>query len=199
MTWRSRRQHSVQLLPAVEGLLARLGVDKSDLRAVFVCTGPGGYAGLRVGVSTAKGLAFALGASIVGVGRLEVEAYEFADCGRPVCAVHRAGRGEVAWAVYEGPRGEWREVFAPRMSTPEALMAEAPPDALFCAEEGRRRGGDAGGGRGVDEGDAGASSSGGAGGAWLAAARGGRRRRCADAGAAVPAGAGDWAARRTRT
>jgi tRNA threonylcarbamoyladenosine biosynthesis protein TsaB len=136
MTWRSRRQHSVQLLPAVENLLARLGVDKGKLRAVFVCAGPGGYAGLRVGVSTAKGLAFALGASIVGVGRLEVEAYEFADCGRPVVAVHRAGRGEVAWAAYQGPRSEWREVLSPRMSTPEALMAEAPPDALFCAEEG---------------------------------------------------------------
>jgi len=110
VTWRCERQHSVQLLPAVERLLARLSVDKRDLRAVFVCTGPGGYAGLRVGVSTAKGLAFALGLSIAGVGRLEAEAYQFADCGRPVCAVHRAGRGEVASAT--------------------------PSDALFCAEEG---------------------------------------------------------------
>ena len=136
MTWRCERQHSVQLLPAVEGLLARLGVDKGDLRAVFVCTGPGGYAGLRVGVSTAKGLAFALGLSIAGVGRLETEAYQFVDCGRPVCAVHRAGRGEVAWAVYQGPRAEWREVAVPRLSTPEVLLAEAPSDALSCAEEG---------------------------------------------------------------
>jgi tRNA threonylcarbamoyladenosine biosynthesis protein TsaB len=136
MTWRCERQHSVQLLPAVEGLLARLGVDKGDLRAVFVCIGPGGYAGLRVGVSTAKGLAFALGLSIAGVGRLEDEAYQFVDCGRPVCAVHRVGRGEVAWAVYEGPRAEWREIATPRLSTPEVLLAEAPADALFCAEEG---------------------------------------------------------------
>jgi tRNA threonylcarbamoyladenosine biosynthesis protein TsaB len=136
MTWRSRRQHSVQLLPSVEALLSRLGVDKSELRAIFVCTGPGGYAGLRVGMSTAKGLAFALEASIAGVGRLESEAYVFAGCGRPVVAVHRAGRGEVAWAAYEGPRGEWREVVAPRMSTVEALLAEAPSGTLFCAEEG---------------------------------------------------------------
>jgi tRNA A37 threonylcarbamoyladenosine modification protein TsaB len=87
-------------------------------------------------VSTAKGLAFALGTKIVGVGRLEVEAHQFVDCGRPVCAIHRAGRGEVAWAVYQGPRDEWREVVAPRLSTPEVLLAEAPADALFCAEEG---------------------------------------------------------------
>jgi tRNA threonylcarbamoyladenosine biosynthesis protein TsaB len=136
MTWRCERQHSVQLLPAVESLLARLTVDKHDLRAVFVCTGPGGYAGLRVGVSTAKGLAFALGTSIAGVGRLEAEAYQFVDCGRAVCAVHRAGRGEVAWAVYQGPRRKWREIAPPRLSTPDVLLAEAPSDALFCAEEG---------------------------------------------------------------
>jgi tRNA threonylcarbamoyl adenosine modification protein YeaZ len=136
MTWRCERQHSVQLLPSVEGLLARLDVDKGDLRALFVCIGPGGYAGLRVGVSAAKGLAFALGTKIAGMGRLEVEAYQFGDCGRPVCAVHRAGRGEVAWAVYQGPREEWREVVAPRLSTPQVLLAEAPAHALFCAEEG---------------------------------------------------------------
>jgi len=136
VTWRCERQHSVRLLPAVDGLLARLSIDKRDLRAVFVCTGPGGYAGLRVGVSTAKGLAFALGLSIAGVGRLEAEAYQFADCGRPVCAVHRAGRGEVAWAVYQGPRDEWCEVAAPRLSTPEALLSATPSDGLFCAEEG---------------------------------------------------------------
>ncbi len=136
MTWRCERQHSVQLLPSIQALLARLDVDKSDLSAVFVCTGPGGYAGLRVGVSTAKGLAFALKSSVVGVGRLEAEAYQSAGCGRPICAIHRAGRGELAWAVYKGTRPEWREVVAPRLSTPELLLSDAPPDALFCAEEG---------------------------------------------------------------
>ena len=135
MTWRSERQHSVQLLPAVRDLLFRLGVEIGDLKAIFVCSGPGGYAGLRVGMSTAKGLAFALELPIVGVGRLEAEAYQHADCGHPVCAVHRAGRGEVAWAVYEGPRKEWREVLPPRLSTPEDLLRKAPRDALFCGEE----------------------------------------------------------------
>ena len=132
MTWRCHRQHSVQLLPAVRDLLSRLGIDKSALSAVFVCTGPGGYAGLRVGVSTAKGLSFALSVPIVGVGRLEVEAYQYAACGRPVCALHRAGRGEIAWAVYQGPRDEWRELVSPRISPADAPLT-APPDALFCA------------------------------------------------------------------
>ncbi len=135
MTWRSERQHSVQLLPAVRDLMARLGVETGDLKAIFVCSGPGGYAGLRVGMSSAKGLAFALGLPIVGVGRLESEAYQHADCGRPVCAAHRAGRGEVAWAVYEGPRERWRELLPARLSSPEELLRVARDDWLFCGEE----------------------------------------------------------------
>ena len=138
VTWRCYREHSTQLMPMVETLLSRLRVDKSELTAVFVCTGPGSYAALRVGVSTAKGLAFALGIPIVGVGRLEIEAYQYAACGPPVCALHRAGRGEVAWAVYQGPKAEWREIAAPRMSTPQEMMAHLPKNTLLCGEEDDR-------------------------------------------------------------
>jgi len=134
-TWHCHREHSTQLMPMVETLLSRLRVDRSDLAAVFVCTGPGSYAALRVGVSTAKGLAFALGLPIVGVGRLEIEAYQYGACGRPVCALHRAGRGEIAWAVYQGPKAEWREVAPPRLSPPNEMMAQLPAGALLCGEE----------------------------------------------------------------
>jgi len=138
VTWRCYREHSTQLMPMVETLLSRLRVDKSELTAVFVCTGPGSYAALRVGVSTAKGLAFALGVPIVGVGRLEIEAYQHAACGSPVCALHRAGRGEVAWAVYQGPKAKWREIASPRMSSPQEMMTYLPKDTLLCGEEDDR-------------------------------------------------------------
>src|SRR4030067_1529752 len=74
-TWHCPRRHSVELMPAAEERLQRTAVSRDQLTAVFVCTGPGGYASLRVGVSTAKGLAFALSIPLVGVGRLEGEAY----------------------------------------------------------------------------------------------------------------------------
>ena len=135
ITWHCHREHSTQLMPMVETLLSRLCVDKSELSAVFVCTGPGSYAALRVGVSTAKGLAFALDIPIVGVGRLEIESYQYAACGTPVCALHRAGRGEIAWAVYKGPKAEWREVTPPRLSPPQEVMAQLPAGTLLCGEE----------------------------------------------------------------
>jgi tRNA threonylcarbamoyl adenosine modification protein YeaZ len=58
-TWHTQQNHSKELLPNIERLLNEARTDKSALTAVFVDIGPGGYAALRVGVSTAKALAHA--------------------------------------------------------------------------------------------------------------------------------------------
>jgi tRNA threonylcarbamoyl adenosine modification protein YeaZ len=137
LTWHCPRRHSVELMPSVERLLERTDVSKEQLNAVFVCIGPGGYASLRVGVSTAKGLAFALDIPLVGVGRLEVEAYAHSSRPHPgvICPLHLAGRREVAWALYTGPASEWREVSPPRLSPLDDLPGLAPRNALFCGED----------------------------------------------------------------
>ncbi len=56
-TWRSGQNHTRQLLPRLSYLLTGAGADVHNVSAVFVATGPGSFNGLRVGVSTAKGLA----------------------------------------------------------------------------------------------------------------------------------------------
>jgi len=134
LTWRCPRNHSRELLPAVEYLMQRSDVGKGELTAVFACIGPGSYTGLRVGIASAKGLAFALALPIVGVGRLEADAYQHADFAGPICAVHRAGRGELAWAIYSSAPAGWRQVLAPRLTTPEELMANVRRPTLFCGE-----------------------------------------------------------------
>src|SRR3990170_4770880 len=122
ITWRCRRNHTVELLPTIEKLFAQAGATKEELQAVFVCTGPGMYTGLRVGVSTAKGLAYALGLPLVGMPRLELDAYPHAAFPGPIVAVHRAGRGELAWAAYRG--SPWREMMSPRLASPEELVRQ---------------------------------------------------------------------------
>lgn len=129
-TWRTERNHSVELLPSIDRLLSEASRTKRDLTAIFVDIGPGGYAGLRVGVSIAKALAHALVVPIAGVGRLEIDAHGVArEAGeRRIVAVHRAGRGEVAWAAYRASAGGWREATPPQMSRPaemyEAIISE---------------------------------------------------------------------------
>ena len=128
-TWHTQRNHSVELLPNIDRLLTEAGRIKSDIEAVFVDIGPGGYAGLRVSVSIAKALAHGLGVPIAGVGRLELDAHNVAAVatGRRIIAVHAAGRGEAAWAAYREDGG-WREESPPIIDRREALYAAIRAD-----------------------------------------------------------------------
>ncbi len=132
VTWRCRRNHTAELLPTIDRLLAQAGGSKEELTAVFACTGPGMYTGLRVGVSTAQGLAYALKLPVVGIGRLELDAYQHAAFAGRIVAVHRAGRGELAWAAYRSR--PWRQVTAPRLDWPAEVVRRARGRSLFCGE-----------------------------------------------------------------
>lgn len=132
VSWRCRRNHTVELLATIDRLLAQMGATKEELSAVFVCTGPGMYTGLRVGVSTAQGLAYALRLPVVGIGRLELDAYQHAAFPGRIVAVHRAGRGELAWAAYRSR--PWRQVTAPRLDWPAEVVRRARGRTLFCGE-----------------------------------------------------------------
>lgn len=134
ITWRCRRNHTVELLPGIDRLLSQIGAAKGDLTAVFACTGPGLYTGLRVGISAAQGLAYGLRIPALGVGRLELDAYPHAPLASTIVALHRAGRGDVAWAAYAD--GPWRELQPPALCRPEELMARLEPGALLVGETG---------------------------------------------------------------
>jgi len=134
LTWHCHANHSVEVLPAIDRLLTIASIERAALDAVFVCRGPGSYGGLRAGLSLAMSLASALGVPILGVGRLEVDAYQHAAYRGPICAVHRAGRGELAWAAYEARDGDLAELQPPALVWPQDLPAAAPKGALFCGE-----------------------------------------------------------------
>jgi tRNA threonylcarbamoyladenosine biosynthesis protein TsaB len=138
LTWRTRQSHSRELLPALDWLLQHQSRSKEDIAAIAVCTGPGSYAGLRVGISTAKALAFGLEVPLVGIGRLAAEAYApaMASAGR-VIAVQAAGRGELAWAIYRAEQGILRELAPPRLGDLEGtdgLAAALQADDAICGD-----------------------------------------------------------------
>src|SRR5690606_20354353 len=63
--------HGQKLMPLVDGLLRHIGLRSDELDAVAVSAGPGSYTGLRIGASTAKGLAYALGIPLIAVDTLD--------------------------------------------------------------------------------------------------------------------------------
>ena len=133
-TWRVRGSHEAECLTAIEDLLLRAGIEREAIALIVVDRGPGSYAGLRVGAGIAMGLALALDADLLGVGRLDADAYPWAAYPGPVCAVHQAGRGDLAWAVYEGQGSKRRNAVAPRLDPLEEMARHAPAGSLFCGD-----------------------------------------------------------------
>lgn len=99
-----RAQQALQHLGA---LLDEAGLTRGDIESVVVGAGPGGFTGLRVGVTLARGLAEALGVPLHSVGSLEAQA----------AATVAQHPGEAVWSVLDARRGEY---FAQRFTSDAA-------------------------------------------------------------------------------
>lgn len=73
----TNNSHAKNMIPFVEEVLKQANVEKQQLKAVAVSIGPGSYTGLRIGVSTAKGLAYTLDIPVIAVSTLESIAEPF--------------------------------------------------------------------------------------------------------------------------
>lgn len=134
-------QPQARTLPALLGtLLEEAGLVLADVDAFAVAIGPGSFTGLRIGIATMQGLAFAAGRPLVGVSALDALAHEARASGAPgnaagppvpVVTLVDAWRGEVYGAVYDGttPRDE------PTVGLPGTLLAllEGP---VICIGDG---------------------------------------------------------------
>ena len=130
LSWRSERNHSVELVPTMRRLMGHAGADMQGLRAVFVAGGPGGFSALRVGMSTAKTLADSLEIPLVSVGTLDIEARPYLGLGVPVCALIEAGKSRLYVGRYEADKG------GADYEVVEYEELEPPVDSetLFCGE-----------------------------------------------------------------
>lgn len=95
--------HSRTLLPMAEDMLKNLGVELDDIGLLAVARGPGSFTGIRIGVSTVKGLAWANEMPVLGVSTLEAAAYNGLTLaeGSLVCAVMDARRSQFYNALFE--------------------------------------------------------------------------------------------------
>jgi len=133
---------SAQLVPQIAGLLGNHGLNKLDIDAFIVVSGPGSFTGLRVGLAAIKALAEVLQKPIVPVSLLEVVAIAANTPGN-VLSVLDAGRGEVYTGEYEVCRDIARarnEQLLPKnkflsaahgsvVSTPDAGLAQMARDS----------------------------------------------------------------------
>lgn len=122
------RSQASGLAPLIQRTVAEAGIEMSGLSAVAVSSGPGSYTGLRVGVSTAKGLCFGAGIPLIGIGTLRIIAYGAIRSGAAaddpegtvIIPMIDARRMEVYTAVYDASGKRLTDVEA-AVLTPETF------------------------------------------------------------------------------
>ena len=134
LTWPAGQNHTVELMPNLIHILQRAKLNLKDLDGLIVAKGPGSFNGLRVGMSVAKGLAFALGVPLVGISTLEVVAFPYAATTLPVCPIQNAGRSEIATALFQAEQGKWRCLIEEHITTSDGLLTEIKGRTIFCGK-----------------------------------------------------------------
>lgn len=109
--------HGQKLMPLIDSLFDHIGLNPGELDAVAVSAGPGSYTGLRIGASTAKGLAYALEIPLIAVDTLDAlarRAEPFVEKSDYIVPMIDARRMEVYCKVLDGDMNEI-EPLAPRI------------------------------------------------------------------------------------
>lgn len=138
LIWHSGRNQSSVLLQQIEHVLAINRTELSRLTAIAVALGPGTFNGLRVGLSTAKGLGYGRSIPVFGVDTLEVTAYPHLSANQPIRAFVPAGRGRVVVCDYRYRNQRWVrsgelqnrkfEELTHGLAEPTLMAGEVPPN-----------------------------------------------------------------------
>lgn len=121
-TQQSNLTHSRRLLSGINRLLVDSACNWDDIDGVAVSLGPGSFTGLRIGISTAKGLAMAADKPLLGVPTLDGLAAQFYAAPHLICPVLDARRQEVYAAIYRGrENGRPERISEYMVSRPEKL------------------------------------------------------------------------------
>jgi tRNA threonylcarbamoyladenosine biosynthesis protein TsaB len=121
--------HAEQLMQLVVDVVEKLGMELIELDAIAVSEGPGSYTGLRIGVSTAKGLAFGLNVPIISINTLQA-----------LASAVVAEEGELIIPVLDARRMEvYREVFDFNFNSVSKIDSEILEEGAFqnFLEKGR--------------------------------------------------------------
>lgn len=116
--------HSEHLIPMIENILRYGGFSPAQIDLYAVSIGPGSFTGLRIGVSTVKGMAFPENVPCVGVSTLEALAFRLGATDAVLCPVMDARRGEFYNALYDARNKEIRRLCEDRAVKAELLFGE---------------------------------------------------------------------------
>jgi len=125
--------HSHHLLPAIKNIYDVAGA-KTEATDLFACTvGPGSFTGLRIAVSTIKGLAMATGKPVVGLSTLEALAANMGCVPMKICPMLDARKGQIYTALYKMEADLFLEQIASdRLAGLETFLSSLDEEKNIC-------------------------------------------------------------------
>ena len=122
--------HTRVIMHTIMSIMRFCGVGLQQIDGFAVTQGPGSFTGLRIGISTVKGLATALDKPMIGVSTLEVLASQAPALCAMICPMIDARRGEVYWALYRRQGGELTTVLPEQVGPAEKAVEQI--DCACC-------------------------------------------------------------------
>lgn len=119
-----KKTHSETLMPMIDLALKRCDMDISDIDLFAVANGPGSFTGLRIGVSTIKGLAHGLSKPVIEVSTLEGMAYNLFLTDGIISPIMDARRSQIYNGVYRWEEGTLKELTPPRALSIEECVKD---------------------------------------------------------------------------
>ena len=114
--------HSRTLLPMCPSMLANCGIDLEEVDVIAAASGPGSVTGLRIGLATAKGLAWPGEKPCYGVSTLEAMAWNLAHVDGVICCAMDARRNQVYNALFQAEGGTLTRLTPDRAISLEELF-----------------------------------------------------------------------------
>ncbi|MXW42803.1 MAG: tRNA (adenosine(37)-N6)-threonylcarbamoyltransferase complex dimerization subunit type 1 TsaB [Acidimicrobiia bacterium] len=135
------RRHAEAIAPQVQFVAQQARVELQDVSCVAVDLGPGLYTGLRVGISSAMAIAYALGVPMIGVSSLDLLAFAVRHTNRLIVAAIDARRSELFYACYRQVPGGIQRITKAQVGTPHDLATElsAANEEKLLVGDGARR------------------------------------------------------------
>ena len=129
--------HARHLMGMIHSSIAASGIPIQEIDGFAVVTGPGTFTGLRIGISTVKGLAYALSRPAVGVTSLAALAAQADLPTKLVCPVMDARRSEVYYGLYESEGGDVSQVGMHHVAPPSELTKDIRSSCQFIGNGAR--------------------------------------------------------------
>lgn len=130
--------HAERLMPSIEWLLSSSMISAEEIDAFAVSIGPGSFTGLRIGLSTAKGFAFASGKPLVPVPTLDAFARTLPFCSHIVCPMLDARKDEVYAALYKWEGGVMKKIMPETAVSPGDLLKDIKEPMVFMGDGARK-------------------------------------------------------------